>query len=566
MNEDNFIEEWLDHYPNRKMAYSEAANYLRSKQPEQQPVEEPDQWIPQSNLRQRSQPGHEDIPAMPDPRNMPDTLSDEEKPGMVAQFIKTIYPQAQLDDNIIAGIVGDFARPLTDNPAGPAMAGGVRDLGQGLVDVASEVSDALGLGPIDVELPQIESADDPAAHLVRGMTQFFAGFGAAGGLAKGATLMRQTLAGGAADATFDPELGNLSTLLREQFNVDNALVDYLDAKVGEDADAAERLNARVKMVLEGAGLGALAPAAMFTMRQMKEGAPESIQAVKDVIAGRPGNLQKQLGMVAFHGTPHKWESGVPDLSKVGTGEGAQAYGHGIYFAESSDVAKTYQPRDFDAEEIMMQKYKEAEAAGDYNRMEQWESAMLHDTPDEIRARSLDMDYDEDYRRAAAEVADELEAIPTTSHLYQVDIPDEQIDRMLDYDAPLKDQNDLVKEMLRDVLKEMKFLGPNDNGPRQLTSAWKAARMRYASMTDGDTGAAIYRVLGSRNTSSVEYLSRDPSLPAVDPAKLASEYLASKGIPGIKYLDQASRDAGKGTRNFVVFDEELLNKLKVGEAE
>ncbi len=305
MNEDNFIEEWLDYYPNRKMAYSEAANYLRSKQPEQQPVEEPDQWIPQSNLRQRSQPGYEDIPAMPDPRNMPDTLSDEEKPGMVAQFIKTIYPQAQLDENIIAGIVGDFARPLTDNPAGPAMAGGVRDLGQGLVDVASEVSDALGLGPIDVELPQIESADDPAAHLVRGMTQFFAGFGAAGGLAKGASFMRQTLAGGVADATFDPELGNLSTLLREQFNVDNALVDYLDAKVGEDADAAERLNARVKMVLEGAGLGALAPAAMFTMRQMKEGAPEAIQAVKDVIAGRPGNLEKQIGALNLSDAPIK---------------------------------------------------------------------------------------------------------------------------------------------------------------------------------------------------------------------------------------------------------------------
>jgi hypothetical protein len=304
MNEDNFVEEWTAHYPTRKMYHSEAANYLRAKQPPpEQPVEQPDQLIPQSNLWERSKPGHEDVPAMPDPRNVPDTLSDDDKPGMVAQFIKTIYPQAQLDDNIIAGIVGDFARPFTDNPAGPAMAGGVRDLGQGLVDVASEVSDALGLGPIDVELPQIESADDPAAHLVRGMTQFFAGFGAAGGLAKGATLMRQTLAGGAADATFDPELGNLSTLLREQFNWDNVLVNFLDAKVGEDADAAERLNARVKMVLEGAGLGALVPAAIFTMRQMKNGGPKAIQAVKDVIAGRPGNLEKQIGAINLSDAP-----------------------------------------------------------------------------------------------------------------------------------------------------------------------------------------------------------------------------------------------------------------------
>jgi hypothetical protein len=318
---DDFVQEWATHYPTRERFYSPGATDLRATMEQDNPEakEAPadkgsvDQWIPASNLWDRSITGHSDIPGIPDPRtDVP--VRDEDKSGMVAQFIKTIYPQAQLDENIVAGIVGDLIRPFTDNPAGPAMAGGVRDLGQGLVELASEVSEAAGLGPIDFELPQIESADEPAAHLVRGMTQFFAGFGAAGGLAKGAGLLRQTLAGGAADATFDPELGNLSTMLREQFNTDNELVNFLDAKVGEDADAVERLNARVKMVLEGAGLGALVPAAMFAMRQMKEGAPEAIQAVKDVIAGRPGNLQKQLGMVAFHG--------VPDLSMVDLGPSA----------------------------------------------------------------------------------------------------------------------------------------------------------------------------------------------------------------------------------------------------
>ena len=592
MNEDNFIEEWLDHYPNRKMAYSEAANYLRSKQPEQQPVEEPDQWIPQSNLRQRSEPGHEDIPAMPDPRNMPDTLSDDEKPGMVAQFIKTIYPQAQLDDNIIAGIVGDFARPFTDNPAGPAMAGGVRDLGQGLVEVASEVSDALGLGPIDVELPQIESADDPAAHLVRGMTQFFAGFGAAGGLAKGATLMRQTLAGGAADATFDPELGNLSTLLREQFNVDNALVDYLDAKVGEDADAAERLNARVKMVLEGAGLGALVPAAMFTMRQMKEGAPESIQAVKDVIAGRPGNLQKQLGMVAFHGTPHKWESGVPDLSKVGTGEGAQAYGHGIYFAENPNVAKSYQGK----VSAMSGTGKPQVNGRDIN----WD--------DPIETAGFEMARHNGDRKAAAEFYErtfsesdvpdilrsdqKLPKVEFPGNLYEVDIPDAEIDRMLDWDAPLSEQSESVQKALKRAKTKENVL--HEPTHIQILN-------EYLSGAEGTANAKGWTIYSEMQD-------------ALGGQKEASMFLRELGIPGIKYLDQQSRpflnvsskthelgkqagssrwgfydkksgyfdadlplfgkkadaqewlDGKRGTRNFVIFDEELLNKLKVGEAE
>lgn len=45
-------------------------------------------------------------------------------------------------------------------------------------------------------------------------------------------------------------------------------------------------------------------------------------------------------IVAYHGTPHEFERF--DISKIGTGEGAQAYGHGLYFAESPGVARSYQ--------------------------------------------------------------------------------------------------------------------------------------------------------------------------------------------------------------------------------
>ena len=38
---------------------------------------------------------------------------------------------------------------------------------------------------------------------------------------------------------------------------------------------------------------------------------------------------------------------------------------------------------------------------------------------------------------------------------------------------------------------------------------------------------------------------------------ASKALADAGIPGIKYLDQGSRDAGKGTHNFVTFDDKHI---------
>ena len=42
---------------------------------------------------------------------------------------------------------------------------------------------------------------------------------------------------------------------------------------------------------------------------------------------------------------------------------------------------------------------------------------------------------------------------------------------------------------------------------------------------------------------------------------ASDYLRSKGIPGIKYLDQGSRQGGKGTSNFVLFADDIAKILE-----
>src|SRR6185437_16727922 len=46
-----------------------------------------------------------------------------------------------------------------------------------------------------------------------------------------------------------------------------------------------------------------------------------------------------MGIKAYHGSPHDFDAF--DLSKIGTGEGAQAYGHGIYMAENPSVAESY---------------------------------------------------------------------------------------------------------------------------------------------------------------------------------------------------------------------------------
>ena len=53
----------------------------------------------------------------------------------------------------------------------------------------------------------------------------------------------------------------------------------------------------------------------------------------------PATLNPQTGAVVYHGSPHKFDKF--DSGKIGTGEGAQAYGHGLYLADAPGVAKEY---------------------------------------------------------------------------------------------------------------------------------------------------------------------------------------------------------------------------------
>ena len=107
------------------------------------------------------------------------------------------------------------------------------------------------------------------------------------------------------------------------------------------------------------------------------------------------------------------------------------------------------------------------------------------------------------------------------HLYKVDIPDDQIKKMLDWDdIPLSKQPKKVREALKDATSKLP------------ENARELGRNAYAKLSE---------ILGGEDK--------------------ASAYLNSKGIPGIKYLDQGSRGGGQGTRNFVVFDENIPQILE-----
>jgi hypothetical protein len=235
--------------------------------------------------------------------------------------------------------------------------------------------------------------------------------------------------------------------------------------------------------------------------------PDSFYVVEKTALGRTGN---PLG--AFN------------ASKIGTGEGAQAYGHGIYVAESPDVAKGYAKgvKDMGAIKAMNDEMSQLakimgqdEIAGQYRK------------------------YKTDAGRNAAKRYDELMAqrqgvVDSPGNLYTADLPDEMVDRMLDWDKPLSEQSDFVKKTLG--VTEGYFAVPLSSGEKMYAHG--------KSMAGVDLINELTSLMGEGNKAA------------------ASEYLKSKGIPGIRYLDAGSRgQGGSGTRNFVVFPGEE-KKVKI----
>jgi hypothetical protein len=233
----------------------------------------------------------------------------------------------------------------------------------------------------------------------------------------------------------------------------------------------------------------------------------------------------------YHGSPHRFEEF--DASKIGTGEGAQAYGHGIYLAESPAVGRQY------AEFLASRKNDLLDpgnlaASMMYRTSEGTKEAGLREIDAALKGiKNFPSAYpDAPQQKAALEKARELlesgaELPKQGGNFYTADLPDEMVDRMLDYDKPLKDQPaayQAIRSMIpADVVKDFD-----------------------ANVEKGITGGNAYSnwVWGGKTPAG------------------RSEKLRQSGIVGIKYADAGSRgQGGSGTRNFVVFPGEE-KKVKI----
>jgi len=260
-------------------------------------------------------------------------------------------------------------------------------------------------------------------------------------------------------------------------------------------------------------------------------------------AAAPKTLNPQTGAIVWHGSPHKFDKF--DSSKIGTGEGAQAYGHGLYLAESPDVATSYIPtNEAGKSAIAKQLQAEAKRAARYSNeggMEVLEMFNKGYTPQAIRNNidniisdgSVHPSYAKKMNQAY-EKGMQIYKQNSGGSLYKVDLPDEHIAKMLDWDKPLSEQPQ-IRGMIQKDLEDILSTDRNE-------MPWT-----YGKKADDMTGEDLVRSFASiRGTYAG-----------------ASDLLKEGGIPGIRYLDGGSRGAGQGSSNFVVFpgNEGLLSILE-----
>jgi len=242
------------------------------------------------------------------------------------------------------------------------------------------------------------------------------------------------------------------------------------------------------------------------------------------LAKDAANVPAQKGFTAYHGSPHDFDKF--DMSKIGTGGGAQDYGHGLYFAENEGIAKQY--RDKLSKQQAAIKPAFADTALDMSNGDHAQALAY------ARRRA---DTEEDGIRkmrwnAAAEYLDagrpELDG---TGRMYEVRINADPND-FLDWDKPISQQS----EKVRGAIEAM--------GDKALLAKSGAKYNQFDPFTEIKGGDFI------------NSLNRHAGSPYA--ARMAFD---EQGVPGVKYLDENSRTAGDGSRNYVLFRDDIIDIVK-----
>ena len=362
-----------------------------------------------------------------------------------------------------------------------------------------------------------------------------------------------------------------------------------------DKTPMERLTSTGNMLSEtaGAGLGLLgAPAASKigadvltdvatrVSKNAKKAGNNVVESLNQrgpmpVLGSNGGNMfdDKTSGIRGYHGSPYSFDKF--DINKIGSGEGAQVYGRGLYFAEAEDVAKHYRDnissQALDGAKAVLQRVggdvdvaladrikglsrleERYSQGGMDDRLYQFMKNLGHGQIEQLKYYKNQGDF-------------------TKGNMYEVNI-NAKPDEFLDWDKAINEQPSLIQDLIK-----------NRKNPET-----ELSKIYDKKMAKDGTGEDIYDYL---------YGGYDDQI-------TASNLLKDAGVKGVRYLDQNSRgkkyqiklgikgkpyetepqyarskqeanqiakeyqDRGfettiedAGTRNYVVFDDRLVSIVK-----
>jgi hypothetical protein len=275
---------------------------------------------------------------------------------------------------------------------------------------------------------------------------------------------------------------------------------------------------------------------------------------------RRGDLDgRSFDQAAYHGSPHIFDRF--SLDHIGSGEGNQSYGWGLYFAGNKAVARWYRETlsnrktrslSDEMDDITIggkpvlerfaieadREFADAAKMSDHmgaarraqEKLDRWTELSADESypfPDYAKSHAAAWDGVLD----ALEDGDEIKS-KANGRLYKVEIPDDG-DYLL-WDKPLSEQPEHIYEALKRVLNSEAFADERE-------MSW-GARDAVIEPVNFEDPKDLYNFMW-------EQLGSD---------KAASLALRDAGIPGLKYLDGSSRSAGDGSYNYVIFDDNLVS--------
>ena len=289
--------------------------------------------------------------------------------------------------------------------------------------------------------------------------------------------------------------------------------------------------------------------------------------------------ETEPGIIAFHGSGADFDEFR--LEMIGTGEGAQAYGYGLYFTDSEDIAKFY--KDTVSTGAAKIPYGSAEDAAQaipesfvYQYIDGYRSYAMGDAEEMISSvltkqyfnvepeqRIINANLDVFKRDGVLNIkmrdgslvtllrdqnGDRFTATPIkekTGKMYKVGLSPKP-DELLDYDEFFGDQNPAIKKKLRDLVENELTEADAVNLGYEDLGLDRAKEFMLADDTKVDTFLGNWAAIRGKDNAGEELLNK-------------------YGIPGLKYRASGSRGAGvtdeAAERNYVIFDDKAVKILE-----